>query len=44
MRQYQAEATIDNVNHTIGTASIAFTMHYYPGPKHELPKEFPSNE
>jgi len=40
MRQYQAEAVIENVDHTIGLLSIAFTMHYYPGPKHELPKQF----
>lgn len=40
-RQYQARATIGEVSHTLSSAAIGYDVHYYPGSKHQLIKQFP---
>lgn len=37
LREYQAIATINQTNYTIGTLAITFSAYYYPGIKKELP-------
>ncbi len=44
LRQYQAIVEVEDKRFILGTAAIAFHMYYYPGPKHELPKELPGQE
>lgn len=41
MRQYEAVATVNELDHVIGARSVTFSAYYYEGPIKKQPKKLP---